>query len=463
MKIRHLTVSLSVWICIALLAATAPVEPRAGQPVRTEAYPLRSGVHENASGSKYAIAFREVVQVRGAAWVRLRFGDYRLGESSFVQIVSLEDGARQHLDSVSMVHYRGSSAYFNGDAVELELHVAPGESGIFVNVNEVTLGDPRGGSLGITSLCDGNDSRVSSSDPAVGRVVYMPAGVDTTASGTAWIGSNGAMLTAGHVVPVMDIVQFNVPSSTCDGTIRHPDPEHQYAADVSSAVWANDGPGENCPGPDCGGDWAVFSCFPNSETGLTPALAQGGHFYRMSIDDTATTVVVTGFGRDFTPIGCDTLNVLNEDSHTQQTDFGPFVAEYIEAANDVVLEYEVDTETGNSGSPIIPVGLVRAIGIHTDGGCDRPNTGNFGTGFENDDLEAALLTWHGPHVMHVDAYQWTTGDGTIFRPFAHIADAFKDLPSGGVICIVRGAYGETFSISRPMTLIAPVGTVIIGQ
>ena len=65
--------------------------------------------------------------------------------------------------------------------------------------------------------------------------------------------------------------------------------------------------------------------------------------------------------------------------------------------------------------------------------------------------------------MHVDAYQWTTGDGTVFRPFATFADAFKDLPSGGVVCIVRGVYSETFSISRPMTLKAPVGTVIIGQ
>jgi len=450
-------------ICVALLAATVPVEPRARTPVRTEACPLSSGVYENLSGADYVVAFREVVRVRDAAWVRLHFGDYHLGEASFIQITSVEDGARQRLDSNSIVHYRNSSAYFNGDAVELELHVAPGDRGIFLDLKEATIRDLEESSLGIMTLCDDNDSRVSSSDPAIARVVFMPHGVDTTSSGTAWIGSNGALLTAGHIVPKMELVQFNVPQSACDGTMRHPAPEYQYAADLSSVVSSNDGSDEDCPGPDCGEDWAVFSCFPNSNTGVTPELAQAGYFYRMSIDDTATTVIVTGFGADITPIGCVPLLVHNEDSRTQQTDFGPFVEEHIEGPSDVVLEHEVDTVSGNSGSPIIRFGTARAIGIHTDGGCDRPNTGNFGTGFENDSLEVTLQTWHGPDVMHVDSYQWTTGDGTVFKPFANVADAFKDLPDGGIICIVRGTYSETFAVTRPMTLKAPVGTVTIGE
>ena len=89
---------------------------------------------------------------------------------------------------------------------------------------------------------------------------------------TAWIidDTNHCMLSAGHCVPPgASIMQFNVPESTETGSLQHPGPEDQYAVDVKSMQFSNLG---------VGSDWAYFGCFPNTETRLTAAEAQGDFF-----------------------------------------------------------------------------------------------------------------------------------------------------------------------------------------
>ena len=202
MNARNISKTLSLSIYIVFTVVTVPLAQVARIPVRLEVYPLTSGVHENLSAKEHVTAFREVVTVSGAPYLRLHFGEYNLGEESFITVTSLRDSNSQRLNSISMVHYRSLSAYFNGDAVELELHVAPGEKGIFIDMKEVTVGEKSSGSLETLHLC-GADNRASSTDPAVGRIIWRDPPYSYECYGTGWIASNGALLTAGHVYPYM--------------------------------------------------------------------------------------------------------------------------------------------------------------------------------------------------------------------------------------------------------------------
>jgi hypothetical protein len=126
----------------------------------------------------------------------------------------------------------------------------------------------------------------------------------------------------------------------------------------------------------------------------------------------------------------------------------------------------VDTQGGNSGSPIIVDGTDLTVGIHTNGGCTQTGGANAGTSFENDNLETALRDFSGvgANVRHVDnghIVAQALQDGTVFRPFDTLAEAVNSVPAGGVVSIVTGSYGGGITISKPMTLRAPVGPVTL--
>ena len=388
--------------------------------------------------------FNEVVRVSDAPWLQLHFGDYNLGKRSYITITSLKDGSHQRLNHKNLTKCRNSSVYFNGDAVEVELHIAPGEKDVFFNLAEITVGEWVGAP---ESLC-GQDDRVSYTDRRVGRI--MPVGC------TGWIVSNGVHLTAGHCEDGhnMDMLEFNVPPSWPDGTVRHPLAEDQYDIDQNSIVWFDDGDG-------IGNDWAVFACDPNPQTNLLPVQAQG-YFFRMSRDDSPSTVRVTGYGVDSTPPG--STGFRNSDSQTQQTDYGSFLGEVVEGPSDVYIEYAADTMGGNSGSPVQREGSFITIGIHTNGGCIPPSTGNRGTSFENDALENAIQTFPGTNATYVDKdYAVVSEDGTVFRPYDTVSEAVNGATSGDIVSIVRGSYNEQMTISKTMILSAPVGKVTIGE
>ena len=81
------------------------------------------------------VLFADVVQVPNGRWLRLEFGEVALsgsvddGTGSFVRITSLLDGAYQVLNEVSMRQWGHTSAYFNGDAVLVELLAYPAAAG----------------------------------------------------------------------------------------------------------------------------------------------------------------------------------------------------------------------------------------------------------------------------------------------------------------------------------------------
>lgn len=435
---------------LPLWAQPAPI------PYHRQPYQLDSGVLKGLQ-AETASLFRETVQVPGAPWLRLHFDDYDLGTQSFIMITSLADGAQQILDADSLTQWYNSSAFFNGDAVEVELYVAAGETDVFIKVEEITVGEWADG-VSAESICGDDDDRVRSTDPRVGRIV--PAGC------TGWITSNGAHLTAGHCTDgtgiYMQTLEFNVPDSEPNGTIQHPGPEDQYPIDAGSIVFFDDGWGR------IGNDWTVFGCNANSNTGLLPVQAQNA-FYRMSRDDSPNDVRVTGYGNDNMPPG--STGDLNSDSQTQQTHWSAYLGETVEGHSDVIIEYIVDTTGGSSGSPVIIYGTTTTLGIHTNAGCDPPDDGNHGTGFEHNNLENAIETFPGSNVVYADVgHPAAAEDGTVFRPYKTVTEAITAVLNNGIVSIVAGSYsaaaGNTFTVGadgKSMTIVAPVGTVMIGN
>ncbi len=473
-----------LWLALPSSQAPPQVQAACGAgtnqgfaPHHPQPYPVDSGLHtwrESAADAAVAPAFRETVRVPGAPWLRLRFSAYELGAQSYLVMTSLADGGWQRLDAAQLAQWRHSSAYFNGDAVEVALYVGPGDQNVYFRMTEITVGDLNSSIaptqpdqiLAPQSICGTTDDRVASNDQAVGRIVYTSPISDSFCTG--WIVASGAYLTAGHCAdPLedMDILEFQVPSSLADGTVQFADPSDQYAIDQSSVVFHDNGVGD---------DWAIFDVSPNPNTNLLPPFAQGA-FYRVGLasDTTPATVRVTGFGVDGPPPcfgnrqidGCEFAD-RNADSETQQTHAGSYGGEHTAASNDVYITYTVDTQPAGSGSPVIDImdGVTVSVGIHTTGWCTSGGGGNAGTSFANTDLALALRRFPGPLMVYVDrGHPVGTVSGDIFRPWPTVDLGVYFASANSTLSIVRGSYNEAITITKAVTLTAPVGLVTIGQ
>jgi len=402
-------------------------------PSHKQSYKLESGTLENVT-SQITVPFRKIVRASKAPWLQLHFDGHNLGNQSYITITSIKDGGQQRLDSKTIREWQNSTAIFNGDAVELKLHIAPGDENIFVHIKEITVGDWVGDRPIQETLCAADD-RTGSGNAGVARI---------NNGCTGWSISNGGFLTAGHCVGGMTIIEFNVPPSLCDGTIVASAPNDQYAI-RRITDFANNGQGD---------DWAIFSCFPNPNTRLFPAQAYGA-FFRMSLNPNPATVEIAGYGVDNTPRGCRLGR--NAQNQTQQTNAGTFLGQ-----TGTSIEYTVDTEPGNSGSPVIDLNVT--IGIHTHGGCNPPRIGNFGTSFGNADLQDAIQDFPSEHAVYVDRDRpMTIEDGTVFRPFDKIEEGLNSASAGDTVIVVTGSYNEKFTVTKKVTLMAPVGNVTIGR
>jgi V8-like Glu-specific endopeptidase len=446
-------------------------------PYRTIAYALDSGVHDgDAAQSGERIAFQQVIRIDGATWLRIHFAAYQLGQASYVTLTSLQDQGVQRFDATSLQDWSNTSAFFNGNAVELALHVAAGDHGVFVRVDQVLVGQPTTAPVSVdrsakpNDLC-GADDRIASSDGREGRLSTLNTG--PAAFCTAWLVSNGALLTAGHCAdfdpdgsgPMLPdgaldwtnntIVEFNVPGSTISGTINYASPNNQYPVNLGSVTWRFDGEGQGL-----GKDWTVFGVNPNSNTHLRPHQVQG--FFRMTyqIPAGSSPIRVTGYGVDTTPAGA--TGGENAQTRTNQTSTGPYDTDHISGA-DVWHTYAVDTTGGNSGSPIIWENNGFTIGIHTNGGCTATGGNNAGTGFGVLALQQAIQHFPGPDRWYVDKVSISPfHTGFVMEPFQTIAAAISAAGSGHTVSVVAGHYNEPMTINKNVILEAPVGTVVIG-
>ncbi len=331
-------------------------------PQRVEPYqwdsPVVSG--EAVAGSQAEAKITHTIRIPQAPWLRLQFGDVSLGNSSYLTIRSLKDGAVQTLNARTIAEWQFTSAYFNGDAVEVTLYVAPGDRGLSFQLEEVVVGEYVGGEP-IESICDLVDDRVPSSDPRAGRIVNVGC--------TAWLINNGVIATAGHCLDTATAttLQFNVPPSLSDGTIQHPGPEDQYSVIQSSRNFTNGG---------VGNDWGVFEVNDNTQTGLQPIDAQGDS-YVVKQDLGPATIRITGFGTD---------SDNRDRNQTQQTHTGPNAG-----SSGTTMRYRTDTTGGNSGSPVIDEATGMVVGVHTHGGCSSGGNGNnSGTSTFHSDFWAAI-------------------------------------------------------------------------
>ena len=429
------------WIFLGLLSSYSATVSAQLQPIphHREAfhYDSRTNTSEFIDES---VVHSDVVTVPDAAWVQIHLSGWNLGKKSLLIITSVLDGSTQLFNSQTLSDYRGNSPYFNGSKVKLELFLDDADEGIrdqlFFVIGEVTFGKA-GETAAQKAQCGPTDDRVPIVDRRVARVMV--------AGGTAWLASNGAILTAGHVtaIPTNTFIEFNVPNSTAAGVVQAANANDQYFIAALTQVNNN-----------LGDDYTVMDVTPNANTGQLPIEAYGV-FFRMSRDIPASpTIRITGYGDD----------VGNLRHRTEQTHTGPFVGE---SAN--ILEYQVDTYNANSGSPVQQNGTDMTFGIHTNAGCDATGTdGNNGTSFENDGLEAAIQQFpertNGQNIVYLDRGHTTTlEDGTVFRPFDTWEEASSAVGSGGLIHPVRGTYLVSSPITGSFTISAPaVGALVLG-
>ncbi len=363
------TIILLTQVC--LLQGHAPDAALAAQPTVLS---LDSGVVRNTSEG-LEIVYSTTVRVPGAPWLQLYFEDVQLsgsvreGTQSYIMLTSVADGGVQTLNATHMTQWQNTSAYFNGDAVRVELVAYPhtGENRLVVKkaLAGIDTGTPR-------TICGDTDDRVLSNDPRMGRV--YPGNC------TAWLidDPGHCMLTAGHCSSVfaLRIIEFNVPLSNADGSTNFAAPEDQYTVDQTSVQSMNSG---------IGNDWGYFGCFPNPTTGLTPFEAQGSFFALAAAPPPATgqTLRISGYGFVDPPVSPTWHQV-------QKTHTGSYVS-FV----GTTLQYEIDTTTGNSGSPVVDETTGEAIGIHTHGGCTATGDANHGTAIDHAGLLSALANPQG--------------------------------------------------------------------
>jgi len=325
-------------------------------------YRYDTGPVENTSVGRDVVA-SFTVSIQGASSVQLLFDEVQLagdvvgGTGSILRITSHQDGAVQELNRYHVDQWRNRTAYFNGNAVQVDVVAHAG-----TGVNRVRLGRVLAEETPtvIESQCGALDDRVASTDPRAARI--LPVGC------TGWLidDCNECMITAGHCTGGVGTIQFNVPLSNGNGSLNHPSPDDQYPADGSSLQAANTG---------IGGDWGYYGTFANSNTGLTAGQAQG-LTYVLQLPPpfpASQNIRITGYGVDDS-----TAN------QTQQTHVGPWLE-----FSGTRLEYQTDTQGGNSGSAVLWEEQGTAIGIHTNAGCSATN-GNTGTAINNAGLQAAL-------------------------------------------------------------------------
>ena len=351
------------------------------------------------------------ISIEGAEWLQLKFADFQLGTDGTLT-VSSEAGESQTFTEDQLEDWEGLTGIFNSS--ELTVTLTPGESApgetdeISATIEEIIIGLPgqdmeRAASavpqslrnlLGddldryippdpprqsesraeVEAICGTSDNRVASSHPLVGRI--MPIGC------TGWIIQGGALLTAGHCISSStQTVEFNVPASQANGTTVSPPIRDQYRVISSSIVDGFTG---------IGNDWAMFQVLPNTETGLTPMAAQGGGF-QLSNTANPSDVRITGYGVDGPAPNFGNPPPRNGANQTQQTHPGALTEHTVGGPNSATLRYTVDTQGGNSGSPVMVEGGGNvAIGIHTNGGCTATGGANAGTSFRNQGLWAAI-------------------------------------------------------------------------
>ncbi|MCH7703147.1 MAG: hypothetical protein IID37_15825 [Planctomycetes bacterium] len=310
------------------------------------------------------LVYDEVVEIADAFWMRLRFQQVSLEPGSYLLITSLQDGAAQTLDRVSIAQWHNRTAYFNGSALRVQLYAGAETFGNGFTLDAVIRGEVDPGDI-IASQCGPSDDRVLSNEASRARLLD----IGCTAS---IFSTESCFITAGHCLSfAADVVEFNVPLSQPNGNIQHPGPQDQYVVNSASREYVNGG---------IGNDWGLFRVFANSSTGLMPYEAQGEYVELDTVlPDLPEDIDLVGYGIDD-----------GVDNQVQQRSVGPITS--ITGGSAPTVFHQADTEGGSSGSAIRSRTTGKVIAIHTHAGCSTGGGGsNASTGITNAGLQDALI------------------------------------------------------------------------
>jgi hypothetical protein len=394
---------------------------------------LESGSLDNPA-LQAEIVFDGVAAVdEDAPWIRLSFDEANLAPGSSIRITSLYDGAVQDLTADTIEQWHMTTAFFNGNAVRVELVAGPETAGNSFRIAHASYGLPPGPQP--LTLCDGDDDRVADSEDGFARMVTD--GLSGPCSATI-VTADGCFFSAGHCLNFLEVAQFNVPQSTSGGSMQHPPPFDQYMVDEDTLRSQNGG---------IGNDWAHFKCFPNTQTDLTPVEAEG-IFYPLadSLPVIDTTLYITGFGSD-----------SGSTDNTQQTDDGPYKG----TSAFHRLRHRVDTQGGNSGSSIIIEATDEVIGIHTNAGCEEsPTSTNSGTAITNPNLAPELICCEPPNIIeNPEPVLICSGEDAVFSVVAEGEDlTYQWLRNGDPI---DGATSDTLVIPFAQPVDAGIYSVLV--
>ena len=331
----------------------------------TVGYQISSGVHNENNIHEYDKVFETNIIFDNVPWIQLIFGDYNLGNNSFIKII-YDEVKECIINNYTIKYWSGCSALLRGKSFHLELYKATNDNNLFFNIDSVK----KGIFLNKTSkvlLCN-DDTRVrDNSNPNIGRIRYLSG----TNYGTGWLTKTQKVITAEHVVHDYNggaIIEFNVPSSLSDGTPVPSDVMDQY---VISGVASNSN------GSIPGYDWASLWVQENGYTGHGLFTNRPGiDVRRLDANPPATTLTIIGYGDD---------NGI--DKYTMQKISGP-----ITSVSNYIIQFPILVAGGNSGGPLLATieGKEYSVGIVTTPGCQDPNGNNAGTSMSNPDFWTAV-------------------------------------------------------------------------
>ena len=173
-KMMRWVFSMAVVVTASVLCAQP--DPRLPDiPVQVASVRLDSGVRTPKAPGQVLARFD--VSQPGAAWMRLYFGECRFSASraeggSYLRLTGRQDGAVQILDADGFAQWGGTSAYFNGSVVTVELVAGVDQHPSRVSVDSVNF-EALGG-VSSRSICGPTDDRQASAEAANARL--LPAG-----------------------------------------------------------------------------------------------------------------------------------------------------------------------------------------------------------------------------------------------------------------------------------------------
>ncbi|SEJ40464.1 Por secretion system C-terminal sorting domain-containing protein [Dyadobacter sp. SG02] len=445
--------------------------------------------HADTTGDRQP-RFLTQVTWANTSFLRLYFKGTQLGNSSFL-VLEGTDGARQEIRSEDLENWRYSSAYFNGQSVNVSLVAAPGDRNT-VNISSIKIsssparvgGDPIRPLQTFQEQHHASTARTSKSASdypyadAVGRFTN-----GSESHGTGWIAPNGAIVTSaaiysGHIVDQSyDVIEFNVPASN-GATVNHPAPQDQYpvsTANSDAILFSSVVPYKYLQKQTTiMAGYAIISPLPNS-TGFRPGERQREYFRiarnpNSSIIESMGDVPVELLHYGVFPglAGSDGFKTL----HVTQTSLlkqDDYLSVWADAYRDDfalhngigVVHASGPAYGSDGGAPVTYQASNVAIGVHSHDGVD--GMAPVAMGFRDDDFRNQLAHFYSANSIYVDPDGlYNPASGAIDKPYLTIQQAAQHAPAGAQVYVARNTYTGPVTIDRAMTLRAPVGEVTIG-